>query len=133
MTCFFCVFKRLYSSTPEVNYKNKYELTQEQKEALIGLMLADGYFERGKATHNTRFRVEHTYPEQESYVLSLRNLFAPLISMEPTVSVRKADPRTGVVYKSIYIRTLRFLCLNFYYDLFYLIPRGDKVKQKLYL
>ena len=41
LICSICVSKRLYSSTPEVNkfsvkYKNKYELTQEQKEALIG-------------------------------------------------------------------------------------------------
>lgn len=39
--------------------------------------------------------------------------------MEPAVSVRKADPRTGIVYKSIYVRTSRFPCLNFYYVLFY--------------
>jgi hypothetical protein len=42
LICSVCVSKRLYSSTPEVKefsvkYKNKYELTQEQKEALIGI------------------------------------------------------------------------------------------------
>lgn len=124
LICSICVSKRLYSSTPEVNkfsvkYKNKYELTQEQKEALIGIMLADGHLERSKPSHNSRFRVEHTYPEQESYVFSIKILFASLIKMEPTIIVRKADPRTGKVYKSIYIRTLMFPCLNFYHDLFY--------------
>lgn len=39
--------------------------------------------------------------------------------MEPALSVRKAEPRTKVS-KSIYVRTLRFPCLNFYYDLFYI-------------
>jgi hypothetical protein len=34
--------------------------------------------------------------------------------MEPTINVRKADRRTGKVYKSMYIRTLRFPCLNKY-------------------
>ena len=134
--------RRFYSNTPEINgegtlkrspfskdYKNKYELTQEQREALIGLILSDGFLERGKPTHNTRFRVEHAYPEQESYVLNVRALFTSLIAMEPVINVRKADPRTGKVYKSLYVRTLRFSCLNLYHDLFYLgkkkvVPRG---------
>ena len=43
-----CVFKRFYSKTSEASklskqYKKEYELTQEQKEALIGIMLADGF------------------------------------------------------------------------------------------
>lgn len=95
---------------------------------MIGLMLSDGFLEIGKPTHNTRLRVEHAYPEQESYVLNVRALFAYLIAMEPVINVRKADPRTGKVYKSLYVRTLRFPCLNFYHDLFYLdkkvVPRG---------
>lgn len=44
--------------------------------------------------------------------------------MEPVINVRKADPRTGKIYKSMYIRTLSFACLNFYHDLFY---KGNKV------
>lgn len=74
-------------------------------------MLADGFLERGKLTYNTRLRIDHAYPEQESYVLSLHTLFASLIAMEPTINVRKADRRTGKVYKSMYIRTFRFPCL----------------------
>lgn len=50
---------------------------------------------------------------------SIRTLFAPLINNEPVIIVRKADSRTGKVYKSIYVRTLRFACLNKYHDLFY--------------
>lgn len=75
-------------------------------------MLADGSLETGKPTFNTRLRIDHTYPKQEQYVLSIRTLFAPLIANEPVVIVRKADLRTGKVYKSIYIRTLSFHCLN---------------------
>jgi hypothetical protein len=73
----------------------------------------------GKPTYNTRLRIDHTYPEQKSYVFSLYTLFGDLIDMEPVIVVRKADPRTGKIYKSIYVRTLRFPCLNKYHSLFY--------------
>jgi len=118
-----CVFKRFYSKIPETKYtkqyKKEYELTQEQKESIIGIMLADGFLEKGKPTYNTRLRIDHTYPEQESYVFSLYTIFGQLIDMEPVIVVRKADPRTGKIYKSIYVRTLRFSCLNEYHSLFY--------------
>jgi len=55
-------------------YKKEYELTEEQK-ALVGLMLADGSLERVKPGHNARLRVDHAYPAQESYVLSIHTLF----------------------------------------------------------
>ena len=126
---FLCVFKRFYSNTPETGkYSNRYKkeckLTQEQKESLIGIVLADGSLERAKPTHNTRLRIDHTYPEQKEYVFSLQTLFASLIAIEPSINVRKADPRTGKVYKSISTKTLRFPCLNEYHDLFY----KDKIK-----
>ena len=118
------VFKRFYSKIVETNkfskqYKKEYELTQEQKESIIGIMLADGFLEKGKPTHNARLRIDHPYPEQESYVLSIYNLFASLIDMKPVIIERKSDPRTNKIYKSIYVRTLRFSCLNKYHDLFY--------------
>ncbi len=61
------VFKRFYSKIPETSkyskqYKREYELTQEQKESIIGIMLADGFLEKGKPTYNTRLRIDHTYP-----------------------------------------------------------------------
>jgi len=125
-----CIFKRPYSSNTYLGlaqevrkfskqYKQEYELTQEQIDAIVGIILADGSLERGKPSHNTRLKIDHSYPEQESYVLGLRILFASLIASEPVIIVRKADGRTGKVYKSIYVRTLRFPCLNKYHDLFY--------------
>ena len=118
------VFKRFYSKISETSkytkqYKKEYELTQEQKECIIGIMLADGFLEKGKPTYNTRLRIDHTYPEQSSYVYTLYTLFGQLIDMEPVIIERKADPRTGKIYKSIYVRTLRFSCLNEYHSLFY--------------
>ena len=105
------VFKRFYCKTSKeekysINYKKEYELT-------------NAFLERVKPNHNTRLRIDHTYPVQEAYVLSLYALFSPLIAMEPVISVRKPDQRTGKVYKSMYFRTLNFSCLNKYHDLFY--------------
>ena len=77
------------------------------------------YKKMGKSTYNTRLKIDHTYPEQESYVFSLYTLFGQLIDMKPVIVVRKADPRTGKIYKSICVRTLRFSCLNEYHSLFY--------------
>jgi len=82
-------------------------------------MLADGHLEKGRSTYNTRLRIDHTYPNQKSYVFSLYTLFGDLIDMKPVIVVRKADPRTGKIYKSIYVRTLSFPCLNEYNNLFY--------------
>ena len=127
LTYLLSILKGLYSNKTHYTkislfskqYKQQYLLTQEQRDAIIGIMLADGSLERGKPTFNTRLRIDHTYPKQEQYLLSIRTLFAPLIANEPVVIVRKADLRTGKVYKSIYIRTLSFHCLNKYHDLFY--------------
>lgn len=47
-----------------------------------------------------------------------------MISMNPSILERKLDKRTGLIYKSIYIWTLKFPCLNEYYEMFY----KDKVK-----
>lgn len=51
-------------------YKKCYSLTTYQKEALIGLILGDGYLERVKAIHNTRLCIEQSYPEKKRIFLS---------------------------------------------------------------
>jgi len=68
-------------------------LTVEQEEALIGIMLGDGYLERAKPTHTTRLCIEQAYPEKENYLLSLFYLFKPLVISEPKVIVRKAGKK----------------------------------------
>lgn len=60
-----------------IKYKNEYELTSIQKEALIGIILGDGFLERGKSTHNTRIRIEQSYPEKSEYLKSLYKLLEP--------------------------------------------------------
>lgn len=100
----------------------KYELSTEQKEALIGIILGDGYLERSKLTHNTRLAIDQAYPEKESYVNSLFELFRPMISPDtenPNIFTMKPHKKTGKVYRSIRFRTLVHPCLNEYHDLFY--------------
>jgi LAGLIDADG DNA endonuclease family len=105
-------------------YKMDFKLSVEQEEALIGIMLGDGYLDRAKCTYNTRLCIEQGYPEKENYLLSLFHLFKPMITNGPKVVVRKADNRTGKIYKSIAFKTSSMKCLNKYHNLFY----KDKIK-----
>jgi hypothetical protein len=100
-------------------YKNNYKLTFEQKEVLIVIILGDGYLDRVKLSFNTKLHIEQSYPDKEDYLLSLFHIFKPLIVNDPKIIIRKADKRTGKVYKSIAVRTSAFSCLNEYYNLFY--------------
>jgi len=93
------------SSTEEIKEgktlsKKNYVLSQEQKESLIGILLADGILVKAKPEHNTRLRIDHTYPSQEAYVISIYTLFKSMVNMEPTILERKADIRTEKLYKS---------------------------------
>ncbi len=111
-----------------INYKKEYELSIIQKEALIGIILGDGFLERNKPSHNTRLRIEQSYPEKEKYLRSLHELFEPLTLMEPTILTRN-NKKTGLITKSLYFRTLAMPCLNYYYELFHpdkkkVIPRN---------
>jgi hypothetical protein len=114
------IFNLKYTS----EYKNEYILTPLQKEVLIGIILGDGFLERAKISHNTRLRIEQSYPEKEEYLRHLYDLFEPMAGKTPTIITRKRDKRTSVIYKSISFKTLAMPCLNYYHDLFY----RDKVK-----
>lgn len=91
-------------------------------------MLADGFLERIKVNHNTRLRIDHTYPKQEKYVEHLYKKFQNLTARPPKIFVRSPDKRTGKVYKSISFKTLNQPCLNYYHALFYkqIIKRPEK-------
>lgn len=104
-------------------YKKEYTLTDVQKEALIGIILGDGFIERSKSTHNARIRIEQSYPEKSEYLKSLHELLEPLTAMEPTLLTRNNKKR-GITTQSLYFRTLAMPCLNYYYELFY----KDKIK-----
>lgn len=111
-----------------MRYKKEYELSIEQKEALIGIILGDGFLEKNKPNHNTRLKIEQSYPEKDKYLRSLYKLLEPLTTMEPTILTRN-NQKTGITTQSLYFRTLSMPCLNYYYDLFYynkkkIIPRN---------
>ena len=94
----------------------------------IGIILGDGFLDRVKPSHNTRLRIEQSYPEKERYLRSLYELFEPITTMSPTNLTRKDKP-SGTTTQSLYFRTLAMPCLNGYYDLFYkervkVIPRN---------
>ena len=108
-----------------VKYKNQYYLNIIQEQVIIGILLGDGFLERNKFNHNTRLRIEQSYPEKEEYLNSLFTIFEPLTGMTPVVVIRKADKRIGTITKSLYFRTLSMPCLNYYYELFY----RNKIKQ----
>lgn len=115
-----CKLDNIYTN----KYKKEFNLTSFQKEALVGILLGDGFLERLKPHYNTRLRLEQSYPEKEEYFNHLYDIFKPLVKMSPGILTRKADKRTGLIYQSIYFWTLAFPCLNEYYDLFY----KDKTK-----
>jgi hypothetical protein len=129
------ISKRDFSSKKDLsdikytlNYKKEYVLSLEQKEALIGIILGDGFLDRVKPNHNTRLRIEQSYPEKEKYLRSLYELLEPITTMSPTIVTRK-DKRSSTTTQSLYFRTLAMPCLNDYYDLFYkervkVIPRN---------
>lgn len=98
---------------------NNVSLTQEQKDIIIGLMLGDGHLERRKLNHNTRLRIDHTYPKQENYVKHLYEKFKNLTGSSPKIIIRSPDIRTNKIYKSISFKTLNQPCLNYYHKLFY--------------
>ena len=102
--------KKVYISINNTNtlefnnkYKKEYKLTEFQKEALIGLILGDGFLERTKPNHSTRLRIEQSYPEKEEYFNHLYLLFKPLVSINPSILERKPDIRTGLIYKSLFL------------------------------
>lgn len=103
-------------------------MSLEQKEALIGIILGDGFLDRAKPNHNTRLRIEQSYLEKEKYLRSLYELLEPMTTMSAVTLTRK-DKRSDTITQSLYFRTLAMPCLNYYYDLFYkervkIIPRN---------
>lgn len=80
--------------------------------------LGDGFLERNKPTHNTRLRIEQSFPEKKEYLESLYELLKPLTTMEPTILTRNYKSRNTIT-QSLYFRTLAMPCLNYFYEIFY--------------
>lgn len=94
-------------------------LSLEQKDAIIGILLSDGFLEKRKPNHNARLRIDHAYPAQSSYVNHLYDLLKNLSGKNPNINTRKPDKRTNKVYSSIAFKTYNLPCLNEFHTLFY--------------
>lgn len=99
--------------------KIEVELTQQQKEVIVGTMLGDASMERVKTNHNSRIAFQQTFPGHASYVTRLFIIFRNLVGQCPRIITRKPDIRTGNVYSTLGFKSLTFPCLNTYYELFY--------------
>lgn len=106
-------------------YKENLELSEIQKETLIGVLLGDAYLRRPKPNHNTKLVFDQSNSLHKDYLLHLYEVFEPFTVSSPKVTNRKPDIRTGKVYNSIKFSTLSLPCLNYYYELFY--PNGKKI------
>jgi len=111
--------KRLTSSE-----RAELELSQNQKEMLIGLLLGDLYARICKGCVNARLEFIQGTTHTE-YLLELYNIFKNVCSAAPKVSNPRPDKRTGVVNSFIRFNTLSLPCFNKFYDMFYL--GGQKV------
>lgn len=122
-----------FNSVIKYNYStlnnNNLKLSDEQKEILIGLILADGSLEKRKTTHNARLRIDHTYPNQERYVEHLFEKFEEFCNKKPRIISRSSDKRTGIIYQSISFKTRNLPCLNEYHSIFYYLTNENKFKK----
>lgn len=99
--------------------KKEVELTQHQKDVLVGTMLGDAHMSKDKEHHNPRVTFDQTFPMHASYLTVLYVIFMNLVGTPPRIVIRKADKRTGNVYSQIVFKTLAFPCLNVFYNMFY--------------
>lgn len=105
--------------------KQSMQLTDEQKEILVGTLLGDAYLERAKPTHNARVQFLQTFPGHAEYLTILYVKFMNLAISPPKVVIRKADKRTGNVYCEMVWKSPTYPCLNMFHDMFYV--NGKKV------
>jgi hypothetical protein len=96
-----------------------YQLNSIQEEVLIGILLGDASLERGKSTYNTILIIEQSLVLHEAYLYYFYSIFIDMTKAPPFSPARNPDKRTGKVYSSVKFQTLRFPCLNKYYELFY--------------
>lgn len=125
-------------------YKDKIEMSNFQKQALIGLILGDVHVSRSKPQHNTRLVFDQSKDKHSDYLNYLYNLFEPFVGTEPKSTNRKPDKRTGLTYDrtagaptfapraqgrpggpGLIFKTLALPCFNEYHELFY--PNGVKI------
>lgn len=101
-------------------YKKGLKLTQEQREALLGILLGDGHLETQNGGRTYRLILEQTR-HNEPYIQHLYELFQPWVLTPPKLKKRN----TGV---HLFFRTISHPAFRFYGKLFY--SNGKKVIPK---
>lgn len=95
-----------YSKPRKTNpVKLNMNLTNIQKDVLVGTLLGDASIEKNKPNHNSRIRFDQTFPMHASYINFLYSTFLNLVGKHPMVNFRKEDKRTGKIYSSISFKT----------------------------
>lgn len=101
-------------------YKKGLKLTQEQREALLGILLGDGHLETKNGGRTYRLIIEQTR-HNEPYIQHLYELFQPWVLTPPKLKERN----TGFHF---FFRTISHPAFRFYGKLFY--SNGKKVIPK---
>lgn len=96
-----CMIPIVSNSDKKVRYSKQYkeslELSEIQKEALIGVLLGDAHLRRPKPSHNTKLVLDQSNSLHKEYLLHLYEVFEPLTATSPKITNRKPDVRTGKV------------------------------------
>jgi len=108
------------------HYKNSLKLNDEQREVLIGTLLGDASmsFRKGKPHYSVKFEQK---AERQVYINHLYEIFEPYVGAPPVPRFIKGEECDNKI-KSYWFRTYEHKSLIFYYNFFYKIKDGKKVK-----
>ena len=105
--------------------RSQFELPNNLKNILIGLLLGDLCAQKQTKNSNTMLRFIQGIPNKE-YLLHLFELFGNYTRLDqPSIIDRSPDHRTGKIYNCIQFHTYALPCFNELHNLFYV--NGKKV------
>lgn len=113
-------------------YKQTLKLTDQQREVLIGTLLGDASMSlrNGKPHYSVKFEQK---VDKQSYIDHLYEIFEPFVGGPPRPryfisTIALPDQKLEPKIKSYWFRTYEHNSLIFYYNYFYKIKNGKKVK-----
>ncbi len=114
-------------------YKKSLKLNDEQREVLIGTLLGDASMSlrKGKPHYSVKFEQK---AERQVYINHLYDIFEPYVGAPPAPRfIQNNNSISGEnfenkIIKSYWFRTYEHKSLIFYYNFFYKIKDGKKVK-----
>ena len=99
--------------------REKFSLTPDLMEILVGLLLGDLHARIWKGGVNTCLMFKQGIVNKD-YIMHLYEIFSGYCSSGPKLTNAAPDKRTGVVYTGIYFNSYSLPCFNALYSLFYL-------------